>query len=329
MSARAMIQYDPRFVEEAVFHARMDREAAMELDTARNRIYEVPDVDERDNLFNDLNRLWFDRLGLGKSIDQCLLEQNIITAQVDKCFAVRACQRKQEGAELFVANDPYQKSRAIRTLRILLRPESLFDTHALTIFLRHELFHIVDMFDPVFAYQPLLPKAEGGLTYDNLITSRYRVLWDITINGRMLRRGWCNASVREQQFGEFVGTFPMLDDRLEELFGRFFDKEQPKHADLASFAFDPRRASGMLQTHAAPGTHCPLCRFPTHAFETEPGDLGADALAALKEDFPNWTAALGLCVQCADLYRGRQMSVDALRHLPGYNFASKEGSFHS
>jgi len=85
----------------------------------------------------------------------------------------------------------------------------------------------------------------------------------------------------------------------------------------------------MLQTHAAPGTHCPLCRFPTHAFETEPGDLGADALAALKEDFPNWTAALGLCVQCADLYRGRQMSVDALRHLPGYNFASKEGSFHS
>lgn len=321
MSKGAIIQYDPRFVEEAVFHARMERSAAMELDAARNRIYEVPDPDERDNLFNNLNRLWFDRCCLGKIIEQSLLEQNIVTSQVDKCFIVRASHRKQDGAELFVASDTDQKSRAIRTLRILLRPESLFD-QSLLIFLRHELFHIADMLDPVFAYEPLLPKAEGGPTYDNLITSRYRVLWNITINGRMLGRGWCNASVREQQFGEFVGTFPMLDDRLEELFARFFDEEQPKHADLAWFAFDPRRASGTLQAHAAPGTHCPLCRFPTYAFETEPRDLGAEALAALKKDFPNWTAALGLCVQCADLYRGRQMSVDALRHLPGYNFAS-------
>ena len=325
MSTRTIIQYDPRFVEEAVFHARIDRSAAMKLDAARNRIYEVPDPDERDNLFNDLNRLWFDRLGLGKSIDQRLLEQNIVTSQVDNCFVVRAGQRKQEGAELFVAKDPYLKSRAIRTLRILLRPESLFEAHSLTIFLRHELFHIADMLDPVFAYEPLLPKAEGGPTYDNLITTRYRVLWDVTINGRMLRRGWCDASVREQQFGEFARAFPMLEDRLEDFFGRFFDNEQPKHADLAWFAFDPRRASGTLQAHTAPGTHCPLCRFPTHAFETEPRDLGAEALAALKKDFPNWTAALGLCVQCADLYRGRQMSVDALRHLPGYNFASNGG----
>lgn len=322
MSLGATIYYDPRFIEEAVFHAPIDKYDAVDLDEAKNRIYEVAEPDQRDSLFNNLNRLWFDRLGLGKIIDQTLLEQTIVTAEVDNCFIVRASQRKQEGAELFIAEDPHEDDGRIRTLRILLRPESLFDAKALTIFLRHELFHIADMLDPAFAYEPTLPKAEGGPTYDTLITNRYRVLWDVTINGRMLRRGWCDGSVREQQFGDFVHAFPMLEDRLEELFSGFFDSEQPKHADLARFAVDPRQASGNLRRHAAPGTHCPLCRFPTHVFEAEPSHLGTEVLAALKEDFPNWTTSLGMCVQCADLYRSRQMSVDALRLLPGYNLAS-------
>ena len=295
----------------------------MELEEAKNRIYEVADSEQRDSLFKTLNRLWFDRLGLGKIIEQILLEQTIVTTQVKNCFVVCASQRKEEGAELFIAENPHQDDRQIRTLRILLRPQSLFDGESLTIFLRHELFHIADMVDPAFAYEPTLPKAEGGPTYDTLITNRYGVLWDVTINGRMSRRGWCDASVREQQFSDFVRIFPMLQDRLDECFSGFFDSEQPKHADLARFAFDPRLASGSVQRQAAPGTHCPLCRFPTHAFEAEPSHLGTEILTALKEDFPNWTASLGLCVQCADLYRSRQMSADALRLLPGYNLSSK------
>ena len=322
MSARVTIQYDPRFLEEAVFRARVDTYAAIDIQRARNRIYEVSDSERRNDLFNDLNRLWFNRLSLGKIIEQTLLEQTIVCAQVENCFIVRAGQRKQEGAELFVAEDPQRNDLRIRTVRILLRSESLFEAEALTTFLRHELFHVADMLDPGFAYEPTLPKADAGPTYDTLITNRYRVLWDVTINGRMLRRGWCDASVRGQQFSEFSHAFPMLGDRTEELFSRFFDSELPKHADLACFAFDPRQASGSLQ-HAAPGTHCPLCRFPTHSFEAEPSELGTEVLAALKEDFPNWTASQGLCVQCADLYRGRQMSLDALKLLPGYNLSSQ------
>jgi hypothetical protein len=324
MNLGATIQYDPRFIEETVFHAQRDRYVSVELEEARNRIYEVAEADERENLFNDLNRSWFVRLGLGKTIEQALQEQAIIIEQVENCVIVRATRSKEEGAELFVAQDANQNNLEHRTLRVLLRPESLFDAKALTLFLRHEFFHIADMLDAAFAYEPTLPKAEGGPTYDTLITNRYRVLWDVTISGRMLQRGWCDASVREQQFSDFVHAFPMLqEDRLDELFSRFFDSEQPKHADLACFAFDPRQASGSLQRHAAPGTHCPLCRFPTHAFEAEPSHLGTEVLAALKEDFPNWTASLGLCVQCADLYRSRQMSADALRLLPGYNLSSK------
>jgi hypothetical protein len=325
MSPGATIQYDPRFIEEAVFLAPIDKCAAVELEDAKNRIYEVADPEQRDGLFKNLNGLWFDRLGLGKIIEQTLHEQPNVTAQVKNCFIVRASQRKEEGAELFVFANPHRDDRQIRTLRILLRPESLFDAKAVTIFLRHELFHVADMLDPAFAYEPTLPITEGGPTYDTLITNRYRVLWDVTINGRMLQRGWCDPSVREQQFSDFVHGFPMLQDRLEELFSRFFDSEQPKHTDLARFAFDPRQATGSLQRHAAPGTHCPLCKFPTHAFEAEPNNLGADVLAAIYEDFPNWAPSLGLCMQCADLYRARQMSMAAAKLLPGWSSRLKAG----
>jgi hypothetical protein len=175
------------------------------------------------------------------------------------------------------------------------------------------------MLDPAFTYEPTLPKAEGGPTYDTLITNRYRVLWDVTIAGRMLRRGWCAAAVRDREIDDFHRAFPMLDRECEEFFERFFDAAQPHHQELAAFAFDPRTATDNLSNQAVAGTHCSLCRFPTHAFASEPANLGADVLAAIKEDFPDWTPIKGLCVQCADLYRGRQMSMAALRLLPGYH----------
>lgn len=322
MNRTMAIHYDPHLVEEAVFHLQRDCFVRSELDEQRKRIYEVADPDDRERRFLDLNRTWFDRLGLGNGVEAALREQPLIAAQVHNCFIVCAIAAKEESAELFVAQHERLENPPERTLRVLLRPESLLKAVSLRTFLRHELFHIADMLNPAFGYEPTLPKAEGGPTYDTLITNRYRVLWDVTINGRMLRRGWCDVSVREQQFSNFVHAFPMLQDGLEELFSRFFDTEQPKHADLARFAFDPRQASGNLQRQAAPGTHCPLCKFPTHAYEPDPNDLDAEILAAVKEDFPNWTASLGLCVQCADLYRGRQMSLDALRLLPGYNLSS-------
>ncbi len=312
------IHYDPRLVEEAVFHVQRDSFVRQELDEQRKRIYEVPDPDQRERQFLDLNRTWFNRLGLGNGVEAALREQPLITAQVGNCFILCAIAVKEESAELFVAQDTRLENPPERTLRILLRPESLLNAVSLKTFLRHELFHIADMLDPAFGYEPTLPKAEGGPTYDTLITNRYRVLWDVTINGRMARRGWCDTSVREQQLGDFRRAFPMLQEGAEELFAKFFDLDQPQHSDLARFAFDPRQASGSLQRHAAPGTHCPLCKFPTHAFEPSPNNLGTDILAVINEDFPNWAPSFGLCTQCADLYRARQMSMAALRLLPGW-----------
>jgi hypothetical protein len=319
MMQRPMIHFDPRLMEEAVFHAQRDFYVSRELDNARSRIYEIPEADERENRFNELNRSWFARLGLGNAIEQALQEQSLVMARVEACVIAYAAQAKEEGAELFVAADKSVAGHARRTLRVLLRPESLLNANSLLTFLRHELFHIADMLDPAFGYEPILPKTEGGPTYDTLITNRYRVLWDVTINGRMMRRGWLTASAREQQLNEFLHAFPMLAAQTEELFNRFYDTDEPKHAELTRFALDPRAAGGNLTQRSAPATHCPLCKFPTHSYEPAPENLGDEILTAIREDFPQWEPSQGLCTQCAELYRGRSLSLAALRLVPGWS----------
>src|SRR6185312_2729103 len=99
------IHYDPRLVEEAVFHLQRDSFVRRELDEERKRIYEVPDPDHRERQFVELNRTWFNRLGLGDGVEAALREQPLITEQVASCFIVCAAQAKEEGAELFVAQD--------------------------------------------------------------------------------------------------------------------------------------------------------------------------------------------------------------------------------
>ena len=319
MSQAILVRYDPRLIEEAVFLALRDRPETREFQKQREGVYEVADPQERERVFGELNCSWFVQLDLGKIVDQALHEQSQIASSVASCFVGCVAQAKEEGAELFVAPDEELEGTARRIVSILLRPESLLQPESLLTFLRHELFHVADMLDPRFAYEPTLPKAEGGPTYDTLITNRYRAVWDVTINGRMVRRGWISECVRDEQFAEFVRAFPMLERQTAELFSRFFDGEHHPHPELAAFAFDPRAVVGTLHGASAPGTHCPLCRFPTHVFELEPDNLGQDVLATIRQDFPQWTPALGLCAQCADLYRANQLSIAAAKQLPGWH----------
>lgn len=318
MSQAMLLRYDPRLIEEAVFLALRERPETREFQEQRERVYEVADPQERERFFGELHRSWFARLGLGKVVEQTLHERPQISSSIASCFVGCVAQAKEEGAELFVTPDEQLEGTTHRVVSILLRPESLLQEESLLTFLRHELFHVADMLDPTFAYEPTLPKAEGGPTYDSLIINRYRVLWDVTINGRMVRRGWISDCVRDQQLAEFLQAFPMLEGKGEQLFTLFFDGEQHPHPELAAFAFDPRAAVGTLHGASTPGTHCPLCRFPTHVFELQPDDLGQDVLATIRQDFPQWTPSQGLCAQCADLYRANQLSLGAAKQLPGW-----------
>ena len=65
---------------------------------------------------------------------------------------------------------------------------------------------------------------------------RYRVLWDVFVDGRPARAGLAPAMVREERLAEFARAFPNMGDLTEAAFERFFGAARCTHADLAAFA---------------------------------------------------------------------------------------------
>lgn len=324
MSENLSLRYDPRLIEEAVFFAQRNAQAAGDLGRQRNQIYEISDPEERERLFRKLYADWFVRLGLEQPIEQAFGEQPLILSEVKACLIGRATKAADEGAELFVPRDEDSHGAPQRTVRLLLRPETLLSRESLLTLLRHELFHITDMLDPAFAYEPALPASEVGPTYDLLLRDRYRTLWDTTINGRMVRRGWLPRSARSQCLSDFAASFPMLADQLENAFARFFDQEPHTHLQLLTFSQDPRTAFGKAAAGPQAGSRCALCGFPTYNFAPHPELLDSVTTAEIVTDFPQWHPADGLCTQCADLYRARRVSLEAAKRLPGWHHSSSK-----
>jgi hypothetical protein len=320
------IEYEPELVEEAVCLAVRGRSREGGFRRQRDRAYEVRDLEAREVAFRKLHGEWFERLDLGQPIVRALEEQPSIAAVTQGCRVGTARARQEEGAELFVRpategeRDPERRWVVVR-----LRPETLSALDRLLQFLRHEFFHIADMLDPCFGYEPQLPPAAAGPAHEQLLRDRYRALWDAAIDGRLAGLGRAPHSVRAERLRDFVRTFPMLGARTGEAFARFFDGAACTHADLVGFAANPGAAAGCVLSDLrsasrpgsdsaspmAPGPHpgerCPLCRFPTHAFEPDPASLPDDVVALIRHDFPAWDPGHGLCRQCADLYRSRSL----------------------
>ncbi len=292
------VEYEPRLVEEAVLLAVARGNDEPEFRAGRDRCYEIADPEEREWEFRAFHAVWFERLGLDRPIRRALLEEPLVARETRACIVAMARMRKAEGADLFVA-PPEVGGRSVG---IRLRPERFTDADGLLQFLRHELLHIADMLDPRFRYTRDLPGLESDAAYARLIKDRYRVLWDVCVDGRLARRGVAQAGIRGARLADFVRAFPMLGDQTEEFFERFFEATSPTHPELAAFALNPLRAVGQ---GPHPGERCPLCRFPTHAFEPEPDGLPPELLDRIRDGFPEWEPRDGLCRHCADLYRSR------------------------
>jgi hypothetical protein len=316
MSDPGWVSYEPRLVEEAVFHAVRNHPQARAFHRQKDRLYEIADLEAREAAFHDLHAAWFEKLGLGRPIAQALEEQPAIRTATRSCQVRAARTRQEEGAELFVGpSREGQSERERRWVIVRLAPEALSAADRVLGFLRHELLHIADMLDPRFGYWPRLPQPAAAPAAERLLRDRYGVLWDTTIDGRLARLGRAPAAVRADRLREFARTFPTLGSLTEETFARFFEADCCTHADLASFAASPRQLAGSPASgprppapapRPRPGDPCPLCRFPTHAFASGPEGLPADVLDRIRTDFPTWEPGQGLCRQCADLYRARR-----------------------
>lgn len=302
---------DPSLVEDAVFVAVETRPERNDFHRARDHLYSLPEGGERERAFRDLHEAWFDRLDLGRPLSIALDELPILAARCHRCIVGRAPARRDEGADLLVARRADGDDE--RSVLLRLRPGLFSAPEALLVLLRAELLHVADMLDPAFGYRPELPESGAGQSHMALLQSRYRVLWNASVAGRLARRGVFPDWAREIAYRDFAATFTMLGPSTGAVFARFFEGEAATHDELVALAVAPRANTDGL----CAGGRCPLCRFPTHASEPHPERLPADVLGEIAHDFPSWSARQGLCRQCADLYRARRLSAAAADRLPG------------
>jgi hypothetical protein len=309
------IEYQARLVEEAVLLAMRGRPRTAYWDE-RDEVYRIDDAEERDRRFTQLCRKQFEALGLSEPIDQALREQPIVSREVKAGWVVPALSRKDEGAELLVSSNGAMPAADARSLVLKLRPGSFSRPEELLTLLRHEIFHIADMVDPAFGYDPAPPEVEGGAVRLKLALNRYRVLWDTVIDGRLMRAGRAAEGAREARAAEFAPAFSMLGDPGREEFDRWFASEHPAHADLLGYALDPAAAAGLPVPEAVSIGICLLCQSPGALLFPGGGSVPPEVVEEVTSDFPRWRSADGLCRQCEDVYRARPLSREAARLLP-------------
>lgn len=314
---RFAIEYDPRLVEEAVLlRVAGDREEKR-FRRARDLIYELEDAEKRESRFREFHAEWFLHLQLGQPLGEALAEQPAARQPIRRCCVLWAPCAPEEGADLHELLDS-QPGDAVpqKALLIRLKPERLLDRPTLQGWLRQELMHVADMLDPRFGYERLVPSGEAGPAYTNLLRDRYRVLWDTWIDGRLSRRGWLPEEARRKRREEFLATFPALGQAAEAKFQEIFDSETQTHAALMAFALQAGGLRGPCDGKNSAPRPCPLCRFPTYSLLSGATELSGETREYVQADFPNWQPEEGLCVQCADLYRMREMSRTAEAQLP-------------
>jgi hypothetical protein len=158
-----------------------------------------------------------------------------VEAACARGVVARAAAACDEAADVLVA--PGERP----TLLIRLLPATLSQPERAQLLLRRELLHVADVLDPDFGYAPAAsaPRLEAHRV------ERYRVLWDASVDGRLLRSGRAPSRVRAERESEFARAFPALGGRTAELFRRFFDGERCTHGELVAFASEGTPLGGV------------------------------------------------------------------------------------
>jgi len=153
---------------------------------------------------------------------------------------------------------------------------------------------------------------------ERIITDRYRLFWDISIDGRLANKGQETAASREERKKEFNSFFSKIPDETREL---IFDKlwnadEIITHNRMVELAKDTnkvlalaagsRSAEELVEESKAlgpvPGTTCPLCGFPSFDWIEEVAQ-DKEIAKIINEEFPDWKPQDGVCERCAEYYK--------------------------
>ncbi len=213
------IELDPQLLEAVVFLEIRRREQLGDQAAYRDyrdrvdALYDLPADDEgRDIAFRDAHAVFFARLGFEQALRDYLGEFPLLHQELDRITFLRAVSRKGEGAELFVRVDE-GGGRHRRTAVLRLQAETFLDADRMPVLLRRELYHMSDMVDPAFGYEPDLGDTGESIAQENLVRDRYRVLWDLYIDARLVRADRAPGATLEQRRSLLEKAFDGLSDQ--------------------------------------------------------------------------------------------------------------------
>ncbi len=303
------IHYDDDLLESAVFLCASGRRKDVpslqvaRFHRGREKIYSILDPDERNTAFFQLHLEWFREWGLESWLHKAVGDFPLLEAQLDGIAFRKARVRNDEGAELFVSAE--HGRRAV----VALQPERFGAQDGMTRFLNHELMHINDMIDPAFVYSPQLQIPAGVRAHERLVRERYRLLWDVTIDGRLHQRGFAIESSRDQRWAEFERAFAFCEDH-QRIFEELWSTPTPRHAALTALACDPRNVAGVEEP--IEGARCPLCGFATFNW-AKMEIVAPETVAAIHREFPTWNEKESACARCVEVYDAARLHVSAVR----------------
>jgi hypothetical protein len=293
------IQFESDFLTDVVMEViKRDQEVYNRYHKIADQIYEKIPEEERNDAFSELHCRLAGELGFEGVLRNVLREYGGSLQNITRVMVIKVYDRREEGADLRKQMDEEGEivvMLALRPTRFVLSGEN--SQQVLLSFLRHELQHIVDMLDPDFEYHhgeslADLPQKE------NLIRDRYRLLWDITIDGRLFRRGKLINTQKEEHYEKFKSLFTRLPEKDKlDWFESLWNSNHPKHFDLLRQAKKGMEAHGTKSKRE--GGICHLCNFPTYDWIHK---VSKKVQALIQKDFPDWKIEMSLCSRCYEVY---------------------------
>ena len=191
------------------------------------------------------------------------------------------------------------------------------ETQELEAFLIHEFMHARDMMDPQFDYEDAF--IPGNPSMRNLITARFRLLWNVYVDARLARKGIKSVMPKEARFREFDNYYRKIPDKQRRaIFEGLWQSEQLTHEELLSMATDLDTLINQYIDYTdefteedreyihLQGSPCPLCKFPTYNWVDDPESVCDEmVIEAIKIDFPDWESKDGACDRCVEVYELR------------------------
>ena len=225
----------------------------------------------------------------------------------------RAINKVDEGSNVLnrISGRPVVEMRVLASR--FSNPE---EAQELDAFLIHEFMHAKDMVDPEFDYEDAF--IPGNPSVKNLITARFRLLWNVYVDSRLGRAGIISVLPREARYREFDNFYRKIPEQQRRgIFEGIWQTEKFTHEELLSMATDLESLMSKYVDDAEmseeerdyihlQGSPCPLCKFPTYNWVDDVESICDEmVIEAIQIDFPDWENKDGACDRCVEVYELR------------------------